>query len=114
MALFATVVPWYAFEVVLPLGHVIHILAVITTLWGFTTLAPILIIVGAFLALILAVLLTGPLSDTSGPFVALGGGLLLVLGPLADLLTSPAGMTSTRVSGLWSSGSSVPPTHAAG
>jgi hypothetical protein len=63
MTLFATFLPWYSFEVVLPVGRVVHIFAVTTTLWGFTTLAPILIIAGASAALVLATLLSRPLSN---------------------------------------------------
>jgi hypothetical protein len=63
MALFATLLPWYAFQVVLPVGRVVHIFAVTTTLWGFTTLAPILIIAGAVAALPIAGLVTRPVSN---------------------------------------------------
>jgi hypothetical protein len=62
MALFSTFFPWYAFEVVLPTARVVHIFAVSTTLWALTTLAPILIIVGAFVALIAIVLAPRPLA----------------------------------------------------
>jgi hypothetical protein len=52
VALFATFLPWYSYEVVIPIPPTLHVFAVTTTLWGFTTLAPILIIVGATVALI--------------------------------------------------------------
>jgi hypothetical protein len=63
MALFATVLPWYSFEVVLPVAGIVHIFAVTATLWGFTTLAPILIIVGAFVAMLLAGFVSRPLAN---------------------------------------------------
>ncbi|HWF73792.1 MAG TPA: hypothetical protein VG186_10640 [Solirubrobacteraceae bacterium] len=55
IALLATVLPWYSFDVILPIPPVIHVFAVTVTLWGITTLAPILILVGAVTALVFAV-----------------------------------------------------------
>ena len=53
VALFATFLPWYSFEVVVPIGRVVQVFAVTSTLWAFTTLAPILIAAGAVVALVL-------------------------------------------------------------
>ena len=38
----STFLPWYSFQVILPVARVVHIFSVTTTLWGFTTLAPII------------------------------------------------------------------------
>lgn len=123
-----TFLPWYVFEVVLPVGGVTHVFAVPITLWGLTTLAPILIVVGAAVALlclsfvrarwasaVAAVIGLGisayavvrcfdvpsfgvdllpassglPRAKTQlegGPILAIGGGLMLLAGSLADLL----------------------------
>jgi hypothetical protein len=62
IAIFATFLPWYSFDVVLPAAGSVHIFAVTTTLWGLTTVAPILIVVGALVALIFIVAAEGPLS----------------------------------------------------
>jgi hypothetical protein len=63
LALFSTFLPWYSFQVILPVARVVHIFSVTTTLWGFTTLAPILIIAGAVVALLVAGLASPPISD---------------------------------------------------
>jgi hypothetical protein len=52
VAVIATFLPWYVFDVVLPLGGVTHRFAVAATLWDVTTLAPVLIVVGAAVALV--------------------------------------------------------------
>ncbi|MCW3032864.1 MAG: hypothetical protein JWM60_1209 [Solirubrobacterales bacterium] len=52
-ALFATFLPWYSYEVVLPTTRTIHVFTVTATLWGLETLAPILIVVGAVVSLVL-------------------------------------------------------------
>jgi hypothetical protein len=139
IALFATFLPWYSFEVVLPTGRFIHVFAVTTTLWGFTTVAPILLIAGSVAAVAVAGAfygrLAGPLLALmglailvygvvrcfdvpnlgiglfspvgireagavteleGGPFVELGGGLLIVIGALGETWTSRAGATVTR------------------
>jgi hypothetical protein len=53
VALFATFLPWYSYEVVLPAAGAVHVFSLTATLWAFTTLAPILLVVGAGLTLIL-------------------------------------------------------------
>jgi hypothetical protein len=63
MTVLATFLPWYSFQVILPVSGVVHIFAVTTTLWGFTTLAPILIVAGSVLALLLAGLVSRPVSN---------------------------------------------------
>jgi hypothetical protein len=52
VAFLATFLPWYSFDVLLPAGGVTHVFAVPITLWALTTLAPVLIAVGAIAALI--------------------------------------------------------------
>jgi hypothetical protein len=52
MAALSTFFAWYVAEVILPAGGVTHVIVVPVTLWGFTTLAPILIVAGATLALV--------------------------------------------------------------
>jgi hypothetical protein len=51
MALFATFLPWYSFAVVLPTPRTIGVFDVTSTLWGVTTVAPVLITAGAVAAL---------------------------------------------------------------
>jgi hypothetical protein len=53
VAVFATFLPWYSFAVVLPAPRTIGVFDVTSTLWGVTTLAPILIAVGSVVALTL-------------------------------------------------------------
>jgi hypothetical protein len=72
MALFATFLPWYSFQVVLPVGRVVHIFSVTTTLWGFTTLAPTVIIAASFAAFVLAILGPRPLVNVIVVLVGLG------------------------------------------
>jgi hypothetical protein len=128
IALFSTFLPWYSFGVVFPANEVIHVFAVTTTLWGWTTLAPILIVVGAAVALVLTAAVDGRIpglivaligaaitayaivrcfdipnlsvrgtSGTrsvteleGGPFVAIAGGLMLVIGGIGELLVAPS------------------------
>jgi hypothetical protein len=52
LAVFATFLPWYVFEVIIPVPGFTHVFAVATSLWGVTTLAPILIVVSAVVALV--------------------------------------------------------------
>jgi hypothetical protein len=51
-AAMATFLPWYVFAVVFAPAGVTHAVAVPVTLWGLTTLAPILIVTGATAALV--------------------------------------------------------------
>lgn len=70
--LLATFLPWYSFEVVLPVrGTPLHFFAVTSTLWGFTTLAPILVVVGAFVALVLLAVGEGRLTGIVTALIAL-------------------------------------------
>lgn len=135
MALFSTVLPWYSFNVILPVVRVVHVFAVTTTLWGFTTLAPILIVVGAFVAIVATGFLPRPAANgiavvialamlvyaiircldvpnlgveilpggipaitelEGGPFILIGGSLLIFLGALGDLF-APATEPDTEL-----------------
>jgi hypothetical protein len=128
IALFATFLPWYSFGVVLSTGEVVHLFAVTTTLWGLTTVAPTLIVVGAAVALILTAVLDARITGVvvgliglaiaayaivrlfdipnlaihargaravteleGGPFVALAGGIMLLIGGIGELIASSAG-----------------------
>jgi hypothetical protein len=72
VALFATFLPWYSFEVVLRVrGTPLHFFAVTSTLWGFTTLAPILVVVGAIVALVLLAVGEGRLTGIVTALIAL-------------------------------------------
>jgi lysylphosphatidylglycerol synthetase-like protein (DUF2156 family) len=132
VAVFATFLPWYSFAVVLPAPGTIGVFDVTSTLWGVTTLAPILIAVGAVgaltlvaladasrpagvvtLVIALAILVYGIVrcfvipdlgvaavtargavaaraatSLEGGPFVEIGGGLLLAIGAIGMLWPS--------------------------
>ncbi|HWF36350.1 MAG TPA: hypothetical protein VG295_13310 [Solirubrobacteraceae bacterium] len=155
IAVLATVLPWYSFDVILPVAGVIHVFAVTVTLWGLTTLAPILILAGAVVALIfaaavewrLAGLVTGLIGTAicvyavvrwldipslgiktlavpvpaitqveAGPFAALAGGVILLVGAIVDLLTAPVGARSPRFAAArerTNRPAGMPPSHAA-
>jgi hypothetical protein len=151
IALFATFLPWYSFAVVLPTREVIHIFAVTTTLWGLTTLAPILIVVGAAVALVFTAAVDGRVAGVvvaliglgittyaifrcfevpnlgihggppgiraiteleGGPFVALAGGIMLIVGGVGELIASPAASEGTWASRAHWRGPSTPPPQA--
>jgi hypothetical protein len=151
IALLSTVLPWYSFDVVLPVPGIVHVFAVGVTLWGFTTVAPILLLAGAVVALSVAVVADRRLAGAvvgliglgiavyavvrwievpnlgigflpghlpavtqvdSGPFAALAGGVILLVGAVADLVTSPAEARSRRSAFTGQAGPSVPPPQA--
>jgi hypothetical protein len=85
-AVFATLLPWYSFDVVLPVPGIVHIFAVTTTLWGLTTLAPILIVLAAVVALALAMLGEGPITDAVIGLI----GAAIVVYAVARCLNLPA------------------------
>jgi hypothetical protein len=72
IALFSTFLPWYAFGVVFPTGGLLHVFSVTTTLWGWTTLAPILIIVGATIALIVTAAVPARIAGIAIALIGLG------------------------------------------
>ena len=112
IAIVAIFLPWYEFGVILQVGRVTHVFDVATTLWGYTTVAPILIVVGAFVALVLFTLIELPAARAlaaliglavavyatvrcadapvlavlgGGAPLALAGGLLMMIGGIGDL-----------------------------
>jgi hypothetical protein len=102
VALFATFLPWYSFEVVLPVrGTPLHFFAVTSTLWGFTTLAPILVVAGAIVALALLAVGEGRLTAIVTALIALA---ILVyaavrcfdLPSLGVALVGPNGVVATK------------------
>ncbi len=102
VALFATFLPWYSFAVVLPVrGTPLHFFAVTSTLWGFTTLAPILVVVGAIVALVLLGVGEGRLTGIVTALIALA---ILVyaavrcfdLPSLGVALVGPNGVVATK------------------
>jgi hypothetical protein len=153
ITLLSTVLPWYSFDVVLPVPGIVHVFAVTVSLWGVTTVAPILFLAGALVALFLAAavdwrlagavigligvgiavyaivrwveipklgitLAPGPVPAITqveaGPFAALAGGVILVVGAVVDLVTAPVGARSPRLQGhRREAGPRVPPPHAA-
>jgi hypothetical protein len=72
MALFSTFFAWYSFEVVLPVRRGVHIFFVTTTLWGITTLAPIVIIAASFAAFVLSIIGPRPLANVIIALVGVG------------------------------------------
>jgi magnesium-transporting ATPase (P-type) len=72
MVLFSTFLPWYSFEVVLPVQRVVHIFFVTTTLWGITTLAPIVIIAASFAAFVLSIFGPRPVANVIIALVGVG------------------------------------------
>jgi small-conductance mechanosensitive channel len=72
VAALATFLPWYSFEVVIPVARGAHIFAVTTTLWSFTTLAPILIVVAAAVAMLVATLAPRPLANAIVGLIGVG------------------------------------------
>jgi hypothetical protein len=77
MVLFSTFLPWYSFEVVLPVQRVVHIFFVTTTLWGITTVAPIVIIAASFAAFVLSMIGPRPVANV---IIALTGVGVLAYG----------------------------------
>lgn len=75
VAVIATVLPWYSFQVILPVARVVHIFNVTTTLWGFTTVAPIVIVVAAFAVLVLV--MAAPPRSSAPVVVVIGLGLVV-------------------------------------
>jgi hypothetical protein len=51
-AALATLLPWYAYEIVLPVAGVTHVFVVPSTLWTEYSLAATLIVIGAVVALV--------------------------------------------------------------
>ncbi len=102
LALLATFLPWYSFEVVLQVrGTPLHFFALTSTLWGFTTLAPILVLVGASVALVLLAIDEGRLMGLVTALIALA---ILVysavrcfdLPRLGVALVGPHGVVATK------------------
>jgi hypothetical protein len=150
IALFSTFLPWYAFGVALPGREIVHVFAVTTTLWAWTTLAPILIVAASVAALIFTAVVPGRLAGAvialvgvgitvyaivrcvdvpnlaihgaagvrvatdleGGPFVAIAGGVMLVLGGVGELFTAPASSTTPSFSRSRWQGPSTPPPQA--
>lgn len=126
LAVIATMLPWYTFDVSFATKGVAHTFAVPVTLWGVTTVAPVVIVVAAVAALLCLTFIDSPAAATvegligvgivvyaifrlvdvpalgvnpvgsgtaqsatiieSGPILALGAGLMLLVASLADLL----------------------------
>lgn len=58
LAVIATMLPWYSFDVIYSVRGIASVFAVPVSLWGLTTVAPILITVGAVLALLCLALIS--------------------------------------------------------
>ncbi len=89
LVVFATVLPWYSFDVVLPAGRVVHIFAVTAAQWDFTTLAPILELAGALAALLIAGLVPRPAANV---IIALIGLAIFVYGLVRCLVVPSLGV----------------------
>lgn len=102
VVLLATFLPWYSFEVVLPVrGTQLHFFDVTSTLWGFTTLAPILVVVGAIVALVLLAAGEGRLTGIVTALIALAILVYAVvrcfdLPSLGVALVGPNGVIATK------------------
>jgi hypothetical protein len=72
MAVFSTFFPWYSFQVILPVQRVVHIFFVTTTLWGITTVAPIVIIAASFAGFVLSVIGPRPVANVIIALVGVG------------------------------------------
>ena len=72
MALFSTFFSWYSFQVVIPVQRVVHIFFVTTTLWGITTVAPIVILVASFMAFVLSIVGPRPAANVIIALVGVG------------------------------------------
>jgi hypothetical protein len=151
IALFSTFLPWYSFGVVIRGGgEVVHVFSVTTTLWGWTTLAPILLVATAAVALTFTAVVPGRISGVvmalvglgiavyaivrcfdipnlaihgpagiravteleGGPFVAIAGGVMLVIGGIGEVLLSPAAAPRPWFSRSGWRGPSTPPPQA--
>jgi hypothetical protein len=72
LAVIATFLPWYSFDVVLFAGPMVHMFAVPITLWGLTTIAPVLIVVGAVAALVCFAMIDSRVAGIIEALVGLG------------------------------------------
>jgi hypothetical protein len=72
LAVIATFLPWYSFDVVAPAGPFVRTFAVPITLWGLTTIAPVLILVGAVVALVCIAMIDSRVSGIVEALVGLG------------------------------------------
>jgi hypothetical protein len=72
LAVIATFLPWYSFDVVVPTGPIVHIFAVPITLWGLTTVAPVLILVGGVVALVCLAMIDSRIAGIVEAVVGLG------------------------------------------
>jgi hypothetical protein len=63
---------WYSYEVVVQSGRVTNIFDVAMTLWGLTTLAPILLSAGAVAALVVMTLVTSRAAALATALIGLG------------------------------------------
>ena len=108
----ATFLPWYEFAAILRAGSVTHIFDLATTLWTFTTVAPILIVVGGSVALVCFAILESSIAGilnaliglaiavyavvrcvdvpalgvvAGGTLLALAGGLMMMIAAVGEL-----------------------------
>jgi hypothetical protein len=72
LAVIATFLPWYSFDVVVPARPLVHIFSVPITLWGLTTIAPVLILVGAVAALVCLAMIDSRVAGIVEALVGLG------------------------------------------
>jgi hypothetical protein len=72
LAVIATLLPWYAFDVVFATKRITHIFEVPITLWGLTTVAPIVITVASVIALICLTFVTTRVAGVVVGLIGLG------------------------------------------
>jgi hypothetical protein len=103
IAFLAMFLPWYLFEVILPARGGTAVFSVPVTLWNVTTLAPILIAVGAVAALACLTLVTARWAGAVEALVGLGIVAYAIVRAfdVPDLGVAPAGAANaaTRVGG---------------
>jgi hypothetical protein len=62
LAVIATMLPWYTFDVSFATKGIAHTFAVPITLWGLTTVAPVVIVVAAVVALLCLTFVDSPVA----------------------------------------------------
>jgi hypothetical protein len=72
LAVIATMLPWYSFDVIVAVQRIAHIFQVPESLWGVATVAPVLIVVGSVAALICLTFLDNRIAGIVTALVGVG------------------------------------------
>jgi hypothetical protein len=103
LAVLATFLPWYVFDVAVPARGGRQLFAVPVTLWGVATLAPVLIVAGALAALVCLTVVTARWAGAVEALVGLGIAAYAIVRcfDVPDLAVD-AGRAAARARSRWS------------